>query len=52
MVPADELRSDDFWDVGEVLVVKHAINVLPALLAGLLVGLQLPGLLVFGLQFM
>ena len=51
MVPADEFRLDDFRDVEEILVVKHAVNVLSALPTGLLVGTQLPGLLVFGLQF-
>ena len=48
---ADELCSDDFQDLGEVLVVKHAVNILPALLAKLLIGPQLLGLLVFDLQF-
>ena len=53
MVSADELRSDDFRDAGEALVVKHAVDILPALLVNLLVGLlvgpQLLGLLVFSL---
>ena len=51
MVSADELRSDNFQNVGEVLVVQHVVDVLLALLAGLLVGPQFPNLLVFGLQF-
>ena len=51
MVPADELRLDDFRDVGEALVVQHAVDVVPALLAELLVGPQLLSLLVLGLQF-
>ena len=51
MVPANELCLDNFRDVGKALVVQHAVNILPALLAGLLVGPQLPGLLVVGLQF-
>ena len=51
MVLADELRLDDFWNVEEALVVQHAVNVLPGLLAEPLVGPQLLGLLVFGLQF-
>ena len=52
---ADELRPDDFRDVGEALVVQNAVNVVSALLVellvGLLVGPQLPGLLVPDLQF-
>ena len=52
MVPANELCLDDFRDVGEALVMQHAVNVFLALLARLLVGPQLPGLLVFSLQFM
>ena len=54
-MPADELCPDDFRDVGEALMVQHTVNVVPALLAellvGMLVGPQLPGLLVIGLQF-
>ena len=54
-MPTNKLCSDDFWDVGEALVVQDAVNVVPALLAellvGLLVGPQFPGLLVLGLQF-
>ena len=49
---AEKLRSDDFRDVGEALVVQHAANIFSALLAKLLIGFQLLGLLVFGLQFM
>ena len=52
---ADELRPDNFQDVKEALVVQDAVDVVSALLAkllvGLLVGPQLPGLLVLGLQF-
>ena len=49
MVPANELCLDDFRDIGEALVVQHAVNVFPALLTKLLIGPQLLGLLVFGL---
>ena len=28
-MPADELCSDDFRDVGEALVMQHTINILP-----------------------
>ena len=51
VMPANKLCPDNFRDVGEALVVQNPINVIPALLAKLLVGLQLPGLFVFGLQF-
>ena len=51
-MPADELCPDDFRDVGEALVVHHAVNVFPALLAKLLIGLQFPSLFVFILEFM
>ena len=37
MVLADEICLDDFRDIGEVLVVQHAVDVFPALLIGLLV---------------
>ena len=30
-MPADELCPDDFRDVGEALVVQHAVEVLPVL---------------------
>ena len=50
-MPADELRSDDFQDIREALVVQHVVDVFPTLLAELLIGPQLPSLLVFGLQF-
>ena len=51
VMPANKLCPDDFRDVGETLVVQNPIDVVPALLAELLVGPQLPGLLVLGLQF-
>ena len=51
MVPTDKFCLDDFRDVKKALVVQHAVNVFPVLLANLLIGLELPGLLVFGLQF-
>ena len=53
VMPTNKLCSDDFRDVGEALVVQNAVNVVPALLAELLVGLlvcpQFPDLLVFSL---
>ena len=55
VMPTNKLCPDDFRDVGEALVVQHAVDVVPALLAellvGLLVGPQLSSLLVLGLQF-
>ena len=55
VMPTNKLCSDDFRDVGEALVVQDAVDVVPALLAellvGLLVGPQFPGLLVLVLQF-
>ena len=54
-MPINKLCSDDFRDVREALVVQDAVDVIPALLAkllvGLLVGPQFLGLLVLGLQF-
>ena len=54
-MPTNKFCSDDFRDIGEALMVQHAVNIVPALLAelllGLLVGSQLPGLLILGLQF-
>ena len=47
----NKLCLDDFRDVEEALVVQNPIDVVPALLAELLVGPQLSGLFVFGLQF-
>ena len=47
----NKLCPDDFWDVREALVVQNPIDVVLALLAKLLVGPQLPDLLVLGLQF-
>ena len=38
VMPTNKLCSDDFWDVGEALVVQDAVDVVPALLAELLVG--------------
>ena len=29
-MPADKLRPNDFRDVGETLVVQHAVDVVPA----------------------
>ena len=49
VMPTNKLCPDDFRDVGEALVVQNPIDVVPALLAELLVGPQLPGLLVLGL---
>ena len=49
VMPTNKLCPDDFRDVGEALVVQHAVDVVPALLAELLVGPQLLSLLVLGL---
>ena len=55
VMPTNKLCSNDFRDVRETLVVQNAVNIVPVLLAkllvGLLVGPQFPGLLVLGLQF-
>ena len=51
VMPTNKLCPDDFRDIGEALVVQNFIDVVPALLAELLVGPQLSGLLVLGLQF-
>ena len=51
VMPTNKLCPDDFWDVGEALVVQNPIDVVPALLAELLVGPQFPSLFVLGLQF-
>ena len=51
VMPANKLCPDNFRDVGEALVVQNPIDVVPALLAELLVGPQFPGLFVLGLQF-
>ena len=50
VMPTNKLCPDDFRDVREALVVQNPINVIPALLAKLLVGFQVPGLLVFILK--
>ena len=50
-MPANKPCPDNFRDVKEALVVQNPIDVVPALLAKLLVGPQLPGLFVLGLQF-
>ena len=51
MMPANKLCPDNFRDVEEALVVQNPIDIVPALLAELLVGPQIPGLFVLGLQF-
>ena len=51
-MPADELCPDDFQNVEETFVVQDPINVFSALLAKLLIGSELPGLLVFILKFL
>ena len=48
---ANKLCPDNFRDVEEALVVQNFIDVVPALLAELLVGPQLPGLFILDLQF-
>ena len=50
-MPTNKLYPDDFRNVGEALVMQNPIDVVPALLAKLLVGPQLPGLFVLDLQF-
>ena len=49
VMPINKFCSDDFRDVRKALVVQNPIDVIPALLAELLVGPQLPGFLVLGL---
>ena len=49
-MPADELCLDDFRDVGEALVVQHAIDVLPVL--GQLSRPKLASVFVFVLQLL
>ena len=51
-MPTDKLSPNDFGDVGEALVVQHAVNVFTALLAELLVSPKLSSLLVFILKFL
>ena len=51
VMPTNKLRPDDFRDIREALVVQNPIDVIPALLAELLVGPQFLGLFVLGLQF-
>ena len=51
MMPTYKLCPDDFWDVKQALVVQNPIDGVPALLAKLLISPELPGLLIFGLQF-
>ena len=51
LMPTYKLYPDDFWDVGEALVVQNFIDIVSALLAELLFSPELLGLLVFGLQF-
>ena len=51
MMPTNKLCPDDFRDIGEALVVQIPIDLVPALLAKLLVGPQFPDLFVLGLQF-
>ena len=52
VMPISKLYPDDFRNVREALVVQNPINVVPALLAKLLVVPQLPGLLVFILKLL
>ena len=51
MIPTNQLCLDDFWDVGEALVLQHAINILLVVLAQLFRP-EFPGLLVFLLEFL
>ena len=52
MMPTNKFCPDDFRDVKKTLVVQNPINVVPALLAELLVGSQLLGLLIFILKLL
>ena len=51
MMPANELRSDDFWDVQEALVVQDTFDIL---LVGItwLLSSNLPSLVVLILKFL
>ena len=49
VMPAIKLCPEDFRDVGEALVVQNPIDVIPALLAKMLISPVFPGLLIFGL---
>ena len=51
-MPADELCSNDFQDIGEALVIQHAVDVFLALFAELLISSELSDLLVFILEFL
>ena len=48
-MPANKLYSDNFRDIGEALVVQHAVNVVPAFRV---FRPGLSGLLIFGLQLL
>ena len=50
-MPTYKLYPNDFRDVKEALVVQNPINIVSALLAELLISIELLGLLVFDLQF-
>ena len=50
-MPTNKVCPNDFRDVREALVVQNPIDVVPALLAKLLVGPQFSGLFVLSLQF-
>ena len=47
VMPANKLCPDDFWDIGEALVMQHTVDVDPAFW---MFRPGFPGLLVFGLQ--
>ena len=48
----DKFSLDDYWDVKEVLVVQDSVNIFLIVLAKLLISFELPGLLVFLLEFL
>ena len=50
VIPTNKLCPDDFRDLREALMLPNPIDVVPALLAKLLVSTQLSGLLVFILK--
>ena len=50
-MPANELRSDNFWDVREALVVQDTFDILPVSIAWLLSS-NFPSLVVLILEFL
>ena len=48
----DKFYLNNFWDIKEAFVVQDPVNIFPALLAKLLIALELLSLLVFILKFL